>query len=137
MSSIGLRTIGVFVLVATIAVAAMAGVARRAAAAPDNTLGMAILSAAVSQAGTLVGGSGATGASKVPATTGMYEVTFSRNVLDCTYFPALANNTGGNVSGTISASSFATASTTVKVTTALDNGSAFDLSFHLMVFCHK
>jgi hypothetical protein len=59
---------------------------RFAAAAPDNTLGMAVLAANVFFDGTLLNGSGVTAAGRTPnAQDGSYDVDFNRDVSGCFY----------------------------------------------------
>jgi len=52
-------------------------------AAPDQTLGMALMSALVNSNGTLLGGAGATSSNQ--HSTGRYRVFFNRSVLGCGY----------------------------------------------------
>ncbi|HMN71243.1 MAG TPA: hypothetical protein PKA55_05180 [Rhodoblastus sp.] len=102
-------------------------------AAGDNNLGMALLAAQVSAAGTVIMGAGATGASQLSSFVGNYEVDFNRDVSKCYY----------------SASSYATGyvATTLEPRSGNTNGvflimqsltgAATNVPFYLTVFCAK
>lgn len=103
-------------------------------AAPDRTLGMAIMSANISTGCVLARGAGATGAAL--NATGVCNVEFSRNVRDCTYaatigHPGLTMSPAGEIAANPSSN------TTVFVRTRDSSGTLTDLPFHLIVFCPK
>jgi hypothetical protein len=112
--------------------------AREAAAplAPDGTLGMALLSAAVNSNGTLARGSGVTSTASLGG--GSYQVIFDRNVTQCVYVATIGDPSNsaagpgqtdvaqraGNVNG-------------VFLRTSNSAGTFTNLSFYLLVFCNK
>jgi hypothetical protein len=107
-------------------------------AAPDDTLGMALMSATVGANGTLVRGSGATSAEKNG--TGEYLVQFARSIANC----SCAASVGGNDpfvtyilthAATANCPSFV-APDKAHIATSFDN-TAVDRDFHLIVFCPK
>jgi hypothetical protein len=73
------KLIGALTLSAALAAPAFAG---NALAAPDQTLGMAIMSAAVSADGTLLRGAGVMAVTK-SSVPGRYEISFIRKVDSC------------------------------------------------------
>ena len=98
-------------------------------AAPDNTLGVAILGALVKDDGTLLRGSGATGASNFA--TGAYAVTFNRDITNCTF---AATPVGNSV--VIRAVSTVGSNLQFNMN-RLSDGSALNSTFSLVVFCPK
>ena len=103
-----------------------------AAAAPDDTLGMAILAARVNSDGTLASGSGATGAFK--DSPGSYRVDFDRDVSGC-YFSA--NNSGYSASP-LYAVTLPFPAVANRVWVLLYNNDGFaDGSFYLLVYCAR
>ena len=102
---------------------------RFAAAAPDNTLGVAILGALVKDDGTLLRGSGATGASNFA--TGAYAVTFNRDITNCTFAATPVRN-----SVVIRAVSTVGSNLQFNMN-RLSDGSALNSTFSLVVFCPK
>jgi hypothetical protein len=102
---------------------------RFAAAAPDNTLGTAMLGALVKDDGTLLHGTGVTGV--VHTTTGGYKVTFDRDITDCTF---ATTPVGSSV--VIRAVSFVGSNLQFNMNRVSD-GIAFDSTFSLVVFCPK
>lgn len=111
-------------------------------AAPDKTLGMAMMFASVDFDGTLLGGAGAVSADQF--TTGGYTVTFGRSVVGCTYHATQGFGAGSitppAVSG-LSAIALQVAPAandpgSVVVTARLTNSQALALvSFQVLVFC--
>jgi hypothetical protein len=118
-----------------ILLASLAGSLR---AAPDNALGMALMSATVAADGTLVRGSGATSAKKIG--TGEYLVQFDRSIADCSCVASVGGNSPfvtyvlAHVA-TANCPSFA-APGKADIATSFDN-TALDKDFHLIVFCPK
>lgn len=110
-----------------------------ARAAPDNTLGMAILSATVASNGTLTHGSGATGS--VQNGTGIYMVTFNRDLTGCSGTASAGRSTIGAVHFSIIATADcpATAANDLRVytRTGLTIGDVINAAFHAIVFCPK
>lgn len=116
--------------ISTSAVVALVLLPNLAAAAPDNTLGMAIMAAEVGSDGTLLRSSGATSASN--PTGGIYIVQFDRNVTNC--YPSATLGTGSGVTtGQIGA--FQGGGTSITVATANSAGNSTNLGFRLTVFC--
>jgi hypothetical protein len=105
--------------------------------APDLTLGMALMSAAVNFNGTLARGSGVIQVIKIAGFTGNYDVRFNRDVRDCYYLATIGNAGGGSTSGQINVAARAGAPNGVFVDTNDTAGAAADRSFHLLVFCNK
>lgn len=107
-------------------------------AAPDNTLGMAIMSAVVQgDTGELNRGAGVVSSTRI--NTGSYQVIFDRNVAQCSY----AASSGTPYNGisrdiVVSADPLPTdvSGVSVAVTHATD-GSSYDAGFHLFVFCAR
>jgi hypothetical protein len=107
-----------------------------AAAAPDTTEGVALMSARVAANGNLVGGSGAVTSSRF--TTGEYRVKFHRSVNGCTAAGSIRHRVG--IQGTAVAG-FVTALPVFGGGAVLEalvhdvNGQAADLGFDVTVFC--
>ena len=125
-------------LFATALATALVAVPASIRAAPDQTLGMAIMSAIVTAGGDLVGGAGAV-SSVSTATTGFYTVKFNRNLQGCT---CAAMHVGENaLDAAINVTAFCPTlgeSDTVAVRTwSIANDAAEDKPFHLIVFCRK
>jgi len=98
--------------------------------APDGTLGMALLGAQVSAAGSVNFGAGTTGG--IHLNTGVYEVDFNRDVSGCYYAANSFSNAiamfveprAGNVNGVF--------------LEMIDNSNtATDSTFYLTVFCSR
>ena len=107
-----------------------ASLPRHAAAAPDNTRGMAMMSAFVTSDGGLLVGAGAISATRIG--NGHFEVVFDRDVARCFYFPALG---AGPVSGSASATVGSEANRVAVVTQM--NGQIADNHFGIVVFCNR
>jgi hypothetical protein len=122
-------------LLALVLAAAIGGIlwAGSTAAAPDQTLGAALMSAVVDADGTLVRGGGATSVMRVA--NGTYVVTFSRSVVECTYVASLGLTGTNNIPPSGSASVVARVPNIVLVVTTDSTGSNVDTAFHLIVFC--
>ena len=103
-------------------------------AAPDQTLGMAIMSASVDDGCVLTRGAGATGAT--PNATGICNVAFDRDVTACTY-AGMIGNPGLSVSPAGEIAANPSGPTTVSVRTRDSSGTLTDLPFHLIVFCAR
>jgi hypothetical protein len=101
-------------------------------AAPDQTLGMAIMSASVNTGCLLARGAGATGANLF--NTGICDVAFNRDVTDCTY-AGMIGNPGSSQSPAGEIAANPSSATTVFVRTRDSEGELTDLPFHLIVFC--
>jgi hypothetical protein len=128
-----------FVFAATV-ILAMPSVMRFAAAAPDNTLGMALLSANVLSNGALNGGSGVVSSSSTD--TGRYTVKFDRDLQGCTCAAMHAASGGGIVNSSINVTAFCPSNAigvdSVRVFTwrTSDNTASAE-PFHLIVFCPR
>ena len=113
-----------------------------AAAAPDNTLGVALMSATVASDGTLVHGSGATGTVKNSG-FGDYTVTFERDLVGCSCTASaggfsISSPPGVGIIANASCPSAAANNLRVLTTTRLDTGTfRLDVPFHAIVFCPK
>lgn len=124
-------------------IAALFGVALLASsvplrAAPDNKLGMALMSASVNDTGTILWSSGVTNLGTAKVGTGEYFLTFERKLLNCSCAATIGGpaavppqNTGITASCPRSDGPDA-----VSVYTSVGN-IATDLPFHLIVFCPK
>ncbi len=108
--------------------------AKVAPEAADQTLGMALMGAAVRGNGTLYEGVGVVSATR--SGTGAYRVTFQRDIRGC-----ILNATAALFPGDSSTGAFASASyysqTTVSVLMRNPSGTFVDHSIQLMVFCAK
>jgi hypothetical protein len=128
-------------LVALLPVLGLSALAARAA--PDNTLGMAIMSATVSSAGTLTRGSGVNSVEKTG--TGSYTVAFNRRLENCTCVVNLGGEDGNTdyiVSWKANANcpGFQKPVNVATIYTSRDLQNQYlmsDASFHLLVFCAK
>jgi hypothetical protein len=110
-------------------------------AAPDDTLGMAIMSADVNANGTIANGSGAVSATSSPSE---YYVTFERSLLGCSctatfgsYNPDIA---GYNYTQSWIAAQCPFGDAMHKNQALVQmtmNGTTVTTAFHLMVFCPK
>lgn len=113
------------------------GLPHSAHAAPDRTLGMALMSAAVRSDGTLVGGAGAVSSSTHNTLPYEYEVVFNRNLSGCdavaTPGALFIQNT--DWSGFIAISALASKPNSVLVLTKATNGTPSPRPFHLIIFC--
>ena len=112
---------------------------RHAAAAPDNTRGMAMLSAMVIFVGGTVNLVGDTGATSVMKTaTGRVVVTFDREVTNCFYAPAVSNLFGDpSIAASASAANVINQNNAVVVGVFDANGAPADQHFGLFVFCNR
>ena len=109
---------------------------RYAAAAPDNTPGMAMLSAVVTSGGGLRGGSGATLADR--AAMGIYQVHFERAVAaDCYYVPTLSSRTFSFAAGSASVAPNNSGNNKLTIFVFDTNGALADFAFHLLVYCNR
>ena len=106
-------------------------------AAPDQTLGMALMSALVASNGTLLGGAGAISSNQ--PSTGRYQVFFNRSVLGCDYV-ATQSQTGA-LSHNPPLATIATApggsANAVWVVVQDGAGTNVDRIFRMIVFCPK
>jgi hypothetical protein len=102
--------------------------------APDRTLGMALLSAAVDSDGTLVHGAGVASSSRISA--GTYLVRFDRNVRNCTSAAVHAGSSSlfGDINVVVAWPSSPSANVTVYTS---NPGGPTNGPFHLIVFCAK
>ena len=106
-------------------------------AAPDQTLGMALMSATVSDSGVLVAGSGV--ASIVRPSTGTYVIAFKRDLDACTCTASFGGHTVGIFTAAqnfISANCPSGAGNNVRVLMS-NNGAFVNWPFQLIVFCPK
>jgi hypothetical protein len=109
----------------------------KALAAPDQGLGMTIMSAEVSSGGTLLAGAGVVGVSEMGI--GQYFVAFNRSVLGCTVVGSpsaialpgfiIARGSPGTIDGTTYFG--------LRVDTLNKNTTSESLSFNLIVFCAR
>lgn len=106
-------------------------------AAPDQTLGMALMSAAVGYDGTLRGGAGAVSSSTRNNLPYEYEVVFNRNLTGCdavaTTGALFIENT--DWSGFVSVSGISSRPDSVLVLTKSTSGTPSPRPFHLLIFC--
>ena len=109
-------------------------------AAPDGTLGTALLFAVVGSDGTLFRGSGV--ASVTPDGVGLYSVIFDRDVTGCAYMgaagiPGSQSSSGGAgySIGIVHTASLGGVPAGVFVSTFDPGGTSAPKSFHLTVFC--
>lgn len=105
------------------------------AAAPDQTLGPALLSAVVDSDGSLARGAGAVSSARLG--TGQYEVIFNRDVRDCTYGATVGSAaTGGLAPSAASPARRLGQDNGVFVrVSAGTTGNNIDRPFHLTAFC--
>lgn len=123
------RTAAVFTALG-FAIASLAGSLQ---AAPDKTLGVAVMAASVNQLGTLIRSAGAVSAENID--TGAVRVTFDRKVLGkCTY---VANAEGGAAEGGAFVRVDETISNPKSVLVYTRNAQNIEenRSFELIVFC--
>jgi len=106
-------------------------------AAPDQTLGMALMSALVRQDGMLLGGAGATSSSRHQ--TGRYRVFFNRSVVGCDYVATRSHfiENAHMDPATISTAPSADSADGVWVVVQEADGTDVDRVFRLIVFCPK
>lgn len=103
---------------------------------PDQTLGMALMSAYVNAAGELVHGAGAVSAERVD--TGIFFVYFDRSIVGCTHVASMSVGAGSAVHfGTVNTAAPASGTTNaVRVRTFFPSSTdAFSQPFSLVVFC--
>lgn len=104
--------------------------------APDGTLGMALLSAAVNTNGTLARGSGVTSTTNLAV--GLYQIIFDRNVTQCVYVATIGDpGPGAAGPGQIDVAQLGNNARGVFLRTSNSAGAVTNLSFHLLVFCNK
>jgi len=108
------------------------------AAAPDQTQGVALMSATVTAGGTLVRGSGTVSSAR--DAVGTYTVTFERPINACAAVGNVSQTRGvefpGPVPGSVSVAFVGPQNQAAVLVTDLD-GQADDLAFQLLVFCEK
>lgn len=106
-------------------------------AAPDQRLGMSLMSAAVNDDGTLRGGAGAVSSSKHNNLPYEYEVVFNRSLSGCdavaTTGALFIENT--DWSGFVAVSGMSSKPNSVLVLTKSTSGSPTPRPFHLLIFC--
>lgn len=107
---------------------ALAARHRSGGEAADNTLGVALLSAAVLGDGTLFQGAGAL--SVVANGSGNYRVKFVRDLVGCTAVASSRTNTG-----LVQAADLSVSDDEIQVWTTDFSGVPGDRSFSLLVFC--
>lgn len=118
------------------AIATAAVCAMPASAAPDQTLGIALMAAAVNADGTLARGSGQTGSTKVG--TGDYEVDFGRDVTGCFYTVSTGAPSAASVlPGMIQAEPRGGTPNGVFVKNVDGSGAPADTAFYLTVLCTR
>jgi hypothetical protein len=108
--------------------------------APDNSLGVAILSAVVAgSGGTLIGGSGAVSSSDLGTVgNGSYEVIFDRSIVNCAYVGTINGlGTSGPEAGMVNLTGRGGNANGLFVATRSETGALADHSFHVLVFCNK
>ncbi len=106
------------------------------AEAADKKLGMALMSALVSETGGLVKGAGAVRVEKQQGSTGIYRVTFIRDIRDCTLSASLASPHVGSIFGGHVWVAYAVEGRDMAhVITGDINGIQADRPFSLLVFC--
>jgi len=93
--------------------------------APDQTLGMALMSASVGANGSLIRGGGVVSSAKVSA--GTYDVTFSRNIEGCV---AVANTSASRFARIVSHTG-----NVIRVRVADGQSTNADNPFTMLVFC--
>jgi hypothetical protein len=106
-------------------------------AAPDDSLGMALMSAVVNDDGTLARGAGAVSSQKID--NGKVVVVFNRNVRECTYVATLgfANTNSLGIGGTVDVRGYSADVNAVLVLTSSTAPSPSNMPFHLIVFCAR
>ena len=106
-------------------------------AAPDQTLGMALLSALVNSNGTLLGGAGATSSNR--RATGLYDVFFNRSVLGCDYVATQSNTNINNYVPPLATIATAPGLSADRVFVVVQDGAGtnVDRIFRMIVFCPK
>ena len=98
------------------------------AAAPDQTQGVALMSAIVNADGSLKSGTGVVSSERIDA--GIYEVRFNRDIRDCVPVATVFEIGFAQLSEPA-------AGTLVNVGTHTANGGLSDFPFSLLVFCPK
>ncbi len=91
------------------------------------------MSANVTSAGVLGRNSRATGSTRLG--TGLYTVTFDRNIKQCTYFAGTATPDAGATSGFVSVTNLASNTNGVTVLTYGTDGALTDRGFQVVVIC--
>jgi hypothetical protein len=106
-------------------------------AAPDQTLGMALMSALVRQDGMLLGGAGATSSSQ--HATGRYRVFFNRSVVGCDYVATQSNSASLTHNPPLATIATAPGDSANSVWVVVQDGEAtnVDRIFRMIVFCPK
>jgi hypothetical protein len=121
-----------------VAAVMLGGLRAQVLAAPDDTLGVAHMSAVVATDGTFVANksSGVIGSAKTAG--GTYTIQFRREVTNCTYVASLGDTgTALPPVGSALVALSGTNSSTVFVETVNPAGALADASFHLIVFCAR
>lgn len=103
-------------------------------AEPDKTLGMALLSANVSETAELLGGAGAVSSAFYPGTTAVYVVKFNRNLTGCTCAAMGMLYASINITAQCPSS---TPDTVIVQSWATSTNQWASTPFHLLVFCPK
>jgi hypothetical protein len=130
------RIVRIPVLVSLLTGALAAPAPAQSPQAADQTLGMAILSATVRNDGVLVRVAGA--ASVVRPATGIYDVTFQRDVANCSCVASAGEFAVGlSDLGVIATANCPHAANVVRVRTTDHAGTSSNRNFHLIVFCPK
>jgi len=129
-----MRRVLMFALVLATALVASPAAIR---AAPDQTLGMAIMSALVKADGTLLGGAGATSSSQHQ--TGRYRVFFNRSVLGCDYVATQSHSNSLTHNPPVATIATAPGDSANSVWVVVHDGSGTDVNriFRMIVFCAK
>jgi hypothetical protein len=107
-------------------------------AAPDQTLGMAIMSALVEANGTLLSGAGAVSANRSIG-TGFYQVFFNRSVLGCDYVATQSNPNINAYDPPLATIATAPGGSADRVLVVVQDGEGtnVDRTFRMIVFCPK
>jgi hypothetical protein len=117
-----------------LAALALAGLSEPVDAAPDKTLGMALMSAVVNLDGTLIRGSGVVSVDH--PSVAFYRVWFDRPINNCTGVAGPGNIPSYVYDGGQAAVNFTDAfPNSVVVKTRNSSGAVADWPFHLIVFC--
>jgi hypothetical protein len=136
MSSVHFRRNGPLVSAAILAamIGATSSLTQRAAAAPDNTLGMALMAATVAGNATLIRGAGVVAVGRGSGAKGDFVVTFDRSLANCTCTATLMSAFESTIAAICPRGDQLL--NQVEVVTWFQ-AQAFDLAFHLIVFCPK
>lgn len=123
---------------AALAAALIGAVDTPVIAAPDDTLGVAYMSAVVGSDGTFVANKSVGVTSSNKTADGTYIVQFRRDISNCAYVASLGD-IGAALPpvGSALVSQSASDSSSVFVETVNSSGTLADASFHLFVFCAR